>query len=531
MARDESSPMSLCVRASTVLAACLLGTGAQAQTLPDNIDISSSPNGVVALPSSVSPVFTNVFDRYTKIVAPNGQAIHLLIQNQVSDAKAVRAREVMRFFLTDAPGSQYGADKTAIANRMGNNEAALVYFNTEQAAQQAFNGPLGNANIFAQDLYSTESVVEGTNAYTNNTNRDATFEEVFHLVHGAGIQPVLPGYHQEMTAAKNQAKAAGHYFPPPGLPPQDEVFEYIISVIDVYYGYWAHDPLNDGSSFWGEYVFGTRAAVIAGDPTGVNVMRKFLPEYFSADLTVTGNYSGTFTLTFESGTEYTHKSQYITNISLSGTNGANLTGNSQDNRLSGNSGNNILSGEAGTDTAVFSGAFAEYTVGGGTVVDSQPNRDGTDTLHSIEFLEFRDQTVPVDDSTSNYCIAAPNSAGPGEQISASGSTSISQNDLVLATSGGVPGTAGLFFFGTTTAQAPLGDGVRCVGGSIQRLNPVQFSSGAGETVRALDFSTPPLLGSANAGQTLYFQHWYRDLLGPGGTGFNASNGLAAVLTP
>jgi hypothetical protein len=529
MKRKKNRLVSLCLRASMVSAACLLGASVQAQTLPDNIDISSSPNGVVALPSSVSSVFTNVFDRYTKIVAPNGQAIHLLIEDQVSDAKAVRAREVMRFFLTDAPGSQYGANKTAIANRMGNNEAALVYFNTEQSAQQAFNGPLGNANIFAQDLYSTESVVEGTNAYINNTNRDATFEEVFHLVHGAGIQPVLPGYHQEMTAAKNQAKAAGHYFPPPGLPPQDEVFEYIISVIDVYYGYWAHDPLNDGSSFWGEYVFGTRAAVIAGDPTGVNVMRKFLPEYFTAALTVTGNYSGTFTLTLNGGTEYTLKSQYLTDVSLSGSNGANLTGNAQDNRLSGNSGNNTLSGEAGTDTAVFSGAFAEYTVGGGTVVDSQPNRDGTDTLHSIEFLEFRDQTVPVDGGTSNYCIAAPNSAGPGEHISATGSTSISQNDMVLSATGGVAGSAGLFFFGTATAQAPLGDGVRCVGGFIQRLNPVQFSDAAGVTVRALDFSVQPLLDSANAGETKYFQHWYRDILGPGGTGFNASDGLAAVL--
>jgi hypothetical protein len=52
-----------------------LGITAQghAQTLPDDIDISVTANGIVALPPTVDSVFTNVFERYTKIVAPNGQ--------------------------------------------------------------------------------------------------------------------------------------------------------------------------------------------------------------------------------------------------------------------------------------------------------------------------------------------------------------------------------------------------------------------------------------------------------------------------
>ncbi|MDX6378291.1 MAG: hypothetical protein QOE98_2594, partial [Gaiellaceae bacterium] len=52
-----------------------------------------------------------------------------------------------------------------------------------------------------------------------------------------------------------------------------------------------------------------------------------------------------------------------------------------------------------TDTAVFSGARAEYVVtangDGSTTVDHQGGIDGVDTLWNIEQLQFADQTVPV----------------------------------------------------------------------------------------------------------------------------------------
>ncbi|MEM7353261.1 MAG: hypothetical protein AAF657_20870, partial [Acidobacteriota bacterium] len=370
-----------------------------AQTLPDNIDISVTANGVVPLPPNVDPVFSNVFDRYTKLVAPNGQAIHFLIQSQVTDEMAARAREVMRFYLTNVPGSQYGANKAAVANAMGSREATLVYFNTEQAAQQALDGPLGQANIFGQDLYATESVVEGSAAYLDNSIRDATLEEVFHLVHGAGIQPALPAYHAEMTAAKQAAKTAGKWTPPPDLPVADEVFEYIISVIDVYYGYWAHNPDGDGTSFGGEYAYHTRASVQAGDPAGVASMRKFLPDVFTADLRLAAAFDGSFTLDFDPAREYTHKSRYLTDISLSGLSPSGLVGNAMDNFLQGNRGDNVIAGGPGTDTVTFAGPRAEHVVlcdgSDLTVDDTVANRDGTDSLSSIERLRFSDQTIAV----------------------------------------------------------------------------------------------------------------------------------------
>ena len=63
----------------------------------------------------------------------------------------------------------------------------------------------------------------------------------------------------------------------------------------------------------------------------------------------------------------------------------------------------------------------------------------------------------------SYCVGASNSAGPGASLSASGSTSLAQNDLVLTSSGGVPNQFGLFFYGPTQRQIPFGDGFLCVG--------------------------------------------------------------------
>ena len=45
--------------------------------LPD-IDISQSPNGIVPMPDNVDEVF-KIFDRYTKVMAPNGRPIHIVV--------------------------------------------------------------------------------------------------------------------------------------------------------------------------------------------------------------------------------------------------------------------------------------------------------------------------------------------------------------------------------------------------------------------------------------------------------------------
>jgi Ca2+-binding RTX toxin-like protein len=76
-----------------------------------------------------------------------------------------------------------------------------------------------------------------------------------------------------------------------------------------------------------------------------------------------------------------------------------LSGNGGNDALTGGKGNDILDGGTGQNTAVFSGAQAEYTVSpdGGviTVADGQGGRDGTDVLTNVRFLQFSDRTVAL----------------------------------------------------------------------------------------------------------------------------------------
>lgn len=76
-----------------------------------------------------------------------------------------------------------------------------------------------------------------------------------------------------------------------------------------------------------------------------------------------------------------------------------LSGGSLNDRLIGHSGNDQLRGNGGTDTAVFSGDIQGYSITYGkrgtiivTDIDLSDGDDGTDTLSSIEYLEFANYT-------------------------------------------------------------------------------------------------------------------------------------------
>jgi endonuclease/exonuclease/phosphatase family metal-dependent hydrolase len=135
---------------------------------------------------------------------------------------------------------------------------------------------------------------------------------------------------------------------------------------------------------------------------------------------------------------------------------------------------------------------------------------------------------------TNYCVGAPNSIGGGATIGSVGPTGISQNDFTLTVVSARPGQFGLFFYGPEETQVPFGDGFRCVAPGAQgifRLYPPITADPFGDGERQLDFTQPPAdsgPGQITPGSTWYFQYWYRDPGGPGGTGFNFSDGLAAT---
>ena len=127
-----------------------------------------------------------------------------------------------------------------------------------------------------------------------------------------------------------------------------------------------------------------------------------------------------------------------------------------------------------------------------------------------------------------FCLAAENSTGRGATLSAAGSTVLSDAELTLTAEDLPPGVPGLFFFGPNQIQAPFGDGFRCVGGAVRRVQPATFANAAGIAVRTLNFSAP--YAAALAPGSVSFQLWYRDPMGPGGSGFNTTSGLEIVFS-
>jgi len=404
-------------------------TAVNAQSLPDNIDISTSASGIVALPNTVPAAYiSDGFVKYTKIVCPNAEAIHFVAQNNISDAQIIRARTILEFYLTDFAGSQYGNDKTAVTNTMGVNDATLLLLN---GSDNGSNEP----NVPGQWLFEEEMAVEGHQWYQTNdfdNHRDASFEEILHLMHDMGIgvdgtnstsNPALPAYQTEIRNAQLNANSSNFAIWPIGADGSDPGIqnwyneldlenslsqEYLASVIDAYYGFW--DPWTDdpNTSMWGIYISHNRSEIQTEDTMGWAIIPKFFSPYINVDMIIDPSFNGIYSMTFNTSSDYTSKSQYLQHCYLSGSNPSGLKGNYQYNRLKGNNADNTfegmkghdrLDGQDGTNTAIFTGVFVDYTVSNfstyATVADGIANRDGVDTLWNMHFLQFNDQTVPI----------------------------------------------------------------------------------------------------------------------------------------
>jgi hypothetical protein len=128
-----------------------------------------------------------------------------------------------------------------------------------------------------------------------------------------------------------------------------------------------------------------------------------------------------------------------------------------------------------------------------------------------------------------------NSTARGARLYGTGWPSLSADSLRLLVSILPANTPGLFFQGTASVQngngLPFGDGLRCSAGSVVRL-VVRFADGNGRAEYPRAGETPiSVLGGVQLGATHYYQYWYRDTLGPCGSGFNLTNGQQAIWMP
>ena len=135
------------------------------------------------------------------------------------------------------------------------------------------------------------------------------------------------------------------------------------------------------------------------------------------------------------------------------------------------------------------------------------------------------------DDTSPIARGCKNSTGRGAWLHAYGDTSLATDELEVVAYDLPQHKPVLLFSGTTQlnggAGQPFGDGLRCVGGALSRID-LTTTGGAGERTWI-----GTLQGEGwTSGQTIQLQAYYRDgATGPCGTGFNTTNGYSFVVTP
>ncbi|MEA1962154.1 MAG: hypothetical protein U9N81_12955 [Bacillota bacterium] len=349
------------------------------------------------------------YSKYINYTAPNGKPICLLAMNEVNDEQLLYAYDMLSFYLT----STDKIDKNEIANRMAEKNAVLILPN---GADRDGKTPLA-AMTLGQNLNYAEIANVGSKWYIDCdfTHRDASFEEIFHLVHDNGIGTTQnPGAAPEITqiianAMINASPGDSKDWGEKGLwalkagrlareweKEGSLEQEYIAAVIDCYYGIW--EPWTEGEgSMWGSYVAKNRAEIARKDPVGKAALESFLTENITRMMRVDPSFTGDFIMEYDKTLPYTAKSQYLQCIALQGANDSNITANDLDNVLMGNSGSNKIDGRGGNDTVQFRGSSDEYkiesTSNGITVNDTVIGRDGAAELRNIETLRFTDRNI------------------------------------------------------------------------------------------------------------------------------------------
>ena len=353
------------------------------------------------IPSNLGKEYSANFNRYTKVVTPNGGKIHIVAQSNLSDEQIVRARSTLEHFLKNYPGSEYGDNKSELANKMAENGAILTLLN----GQDDGNNPV---EVNGQALFENEIQVEGHPWYINqdyNNHRDATYEEILHLVHDYGIgidghnsfPGAMPKYQSEIRQAQKNALSTNLW----GIGADrwineltDEnslTQEYLAALIDSYYGLWGGWTDSNTHGMWGIYVAKTRNEIFLEDPVGGEIMNnKFFHPYLTYNARIDSSFIGIFSLKFDSSKPYTNHSQYLRDITLLGNNDTAVYINQLDNNITGNK---------GTNTVIFNGNSSEYIIDitdiETSVTDKVSNRDGINILKGIEKIKFTDQIIQL----------------------------------------------------------------------------------------------------------------------------------------
>ena len=100
-----------------------------------------------------------------------------------------------------------------------------------------------------------------------------------------------------------------------------------------------------------------------------------------------------------------------------------------------------------------------------------------------------------------------NSTGVGGLMWTAGTDIVANHDLVLHVSQSRPNKFGMFVQGVNFITVPFKDGILCMGNPTERLGQVLLDMTGSATSMGIDIATE---GNVSAGDTRYYQFWFRD---------------------
>jgi len=222
---------------------------------------SLSGSGVIEIgENNVRGKIGEVFSKYTYTTAPNGGRIEIFGTSGVADDQMLYAREILEEYLYSEGKAYLRKHKEFIANSMANKRTALAFWDTEEQYESEMI-KVSHAGYNLQDLYATESWGSG--------NRDASYEEILHLVHNYGIEPTLFAYQEKLQRANDDAISKGLWTPwEDELPESDFDDEYFAALMDCFLGLWE----GQQGTMNGTYKPSSRAEMKIQDPVGYQLI-------------------------------------------------------------------------------------------------------------------------------------------------------------------------------------------------------------------------------------------------------------------
>ncbi|MFT5152510.1 MAG: hypothetical protein ACI841_002508, partial [Planctomycetota bacterium] len=124
---------------------------------------------------------------------------------------------------------------------------------------------------------------------------------------------------------------------------------------------------------------------------------------------------------------------------------------------------------------------------------------------------------------SSYCDPTSTSTGGPALLFLTGPAQVNASGMGLIVRP-VPDDIGIVYFGTQAVSAPFGNGTRCVGGTVTRMD---YMLGVNNEMH---IPLDPVAEGIPAGSTRHFQAWFRDAAAAGSF-FNLSDAITVAFLP